>query len=209
MDKIPSGEDKISKVATEAFEFLRNKLARSAHYSFLDIGCGNGRDIDYLSSEFENFTFRGIDISQGVIERVRDLTSGKDNVSFECMDWKDLDNAQYDIIYMSGVYHFFPLAERRAFRGELKNILTPEGFFFLSTLSSNDTQYYGQGEAVEGDPNSFQSEYFLHFSSERELRKDFGFLRIVELSEYFHKNYAHDTDYHRMRLLIGEYDPSF
>jgi cyclopropane fatty-acyl-phospholipid synthase-like methyltransferase len=204
MNDIPSGEDKISIVATEALNFLQGRLLPSIQYTLLDIGCGDGRDINHLSANFANLILGGIDVSSEAIEQAVHLNSGKENITFECMDWKELDDTKYDIVYMSGVYHFFPLADRRAFISKVKKILKPDGFFLMSTLSSNDTQYYGKGEPVVGDPNSFQGEYFIHFSSEEELREDFKFLRIVNLFEYFHKNYAHDAEYHTMWMLIGE-----
>ena len=57
---------------------------------------------------------------------------------------------------------------------------------------------------MKNDPNSFQSDNYLHFSSEEELRDDFGFLNIIELYEYFHKNYANDIEYHKMWILVVE-----
>jgi 2-polyprenyl-3-methyl-5-hydroxy-6-metoxy-1,4-benzoquinol methylase len=204
MNHIPSGEDKVSKVVSVASSFLHKELNKSEQISFLDIGCGIGRDINFISSIFNNFTMRGIDISSKAIKQAIKLNSNKDNVKFECMDWKDLDDTQYDIIYISGVYHFFDLANRSAFILKIKNILKPNGYFFLSTLSSNDTQYYGKGVPVKNDPNSFQSQYFIHFCSEKELREDFKFLEFIDLFEFFHKNYAMDTDYHTMWLLIGK-----
>ncbi len=203
MNHIPSGQDKVRKTARVTLEILKKNLFNSARYTFLDIGCGDGRDIAYLSSNLENLTMRGIDISKEAIDNATELNSCNENVAFTRMDWKDLDDTPYDIIYTSGVYHFFPLLERRAFISKVKTILNPNGFFILNTLSANDTQYYGEGESVKGDPNSFQGEYFIHFCSERELRKDFGFLTILDLSEYFHKNYSHDRDYHTMWILVG------
>ena len=204
MNQIPSGEDKVSKIASVALNFLQKKLTKSNQITFLDIGCGDGRDIDFISLNLDNLIIRGIDISLKAIENAIELNSNKDNVTFECMDWKDLDDTQYNIIYFSGVYHFFNIADRNAFVLKIKNILKSPGFLFLSTLSSNDKQYYGKGVSVKDDPNSFQSEYFIHFCSEEELREDFKFLNIVDLFEYFHKNYSKDTEYHTMWMLIGE-----
>jgi cyclopropane fatty-acyl-phospholipid synthase-like methyltransferase len=204
MNSIPSGEDKVSKVISVASSFLQTKLNTSTRLSFLDIGCGEGRDINYISSIFDNFTFRGIDISSKAIKKAIKFNSNTDNVKFECKDWKELDETQFDIIYISGVYHFLDLTERAAFISKIRSILKPNGYFFLSTLSSNDTQYYGKGRLVENDPNSFQSEYFIHFSSKEELLEDFKFLKILELFEFFHKNYAKDTQYHTMWILIGK-----
>ena len=204
MNHIPSGDDKVSKTASVALSFLQKKFVKYNQLTFLDIGCGDGRDINFFSSNLENLNIRGIDISLKAIENAIELNSNKDNITFECMDWKDLDDSQYDIIYSSGVYHFFNLVDRDKFSLKIKKILKKNGFFFLSTLSSNDKQYYGKGVSVKNDPNSFQSEFFLHFCSEEELREDFKFLNIVELFEYFHKDYSTDTEYHTMWMLIGK-----
>jgi len=204
MNHIPSGDDKVSKTASVALSFLQKKLIKSNQFTFLDIGCGDGRDIDFISSNLDNLIIRGIDISLKAIENAIELNSNKDNVTFECMDWKDLDDTQYDIIYISGVYHFFNIADRNTFIFKIKKILKSHGFFFLNTLSSNDKQYYGKGVSVKNDPNSFQNEVFIHFCSEDELREDFKFLKIVDLFEYFHKNYSKDTEYHTMWILIGK-----
>jgi cyclopropane fatty-acyl-phospholipid synthase-like methyltransferase len=204
MNHIPSGDDKVKKTASVALSFLRNKLNKSNQFTFLDIGCGDGRDVDFISSNLDNLIIRGIDVSLKAIENAIDLNSNTDNVTFECMDWKSLDDTQYDIIYISNVYHFFNIADRNAFIFKIKKILKSDGFFFLSTLSSNDKQYYGKGISVKNDPNSFQSEFFIHFCSEDELREDFKFLKILDLFEYFQKNYSKDIEYHTMWILIGE-----
>jgi len=205
MTHIPSGEDKISKPASVTLPVLQNRLSKSRTYTILDVGCGNGRDIAYFTSQLDNLITYGIDISQNAIEDAIRLNSNNPHATFECKNWKDLDDTQYDIIYISGVYHFFNLSERETFVEKVKGILKPRGLFFLSTLSSNDTQYYGKGTPVKNDPHSFQtSEYFLHFCSEDELREDFKFLYILNLFEFFHKNYARDTEFHTMWMLIGE-----
>jgi cyclopropane fatty-acyl-phospholipid synthase-like methyltransferase len=204
MNHISSGDDKVSKTASVALNFLQNKLTKSNQVTFLDIGCGNGGDINFISSNLDNLIIRGIDISLKAIENAIKLNSNKHNITFECKDWKNLDDTQYDIIYISGVYHFFNIADKNTFIFKIKKILKSNGFFFLSTLSSNDKQYYGKGLPVKNDLNSFQSEFFIHFCSEDELREDFKFLKIVELFEFFHKNYSKDTEYHTMWLLIGK-----
>jgi cyclopropane fatty-acyl-phospholipid synthase-like methyltransferase len=204
MTHIPSGDDKISNPARIAVSFLQKNLNQSKQFTLLDIGCGEGRDIYYISANFDNLTIKGIDISLKAIEKAIDLNSNKKNVTFQCMDWKDLDDTQYDIIYMSGVYHFFNLAERTSIISKIRKILKINGFFFLTALSSSDTQYYGKGVPVPNDPNSFQSEFFLHFCSKEELQADFKFLKIFDLFEFFHKNYSKDIEYHTMWLLIGK-----
>jgi len=203
MKDISSCDDKVSKTAGVTLRFLQNKLITSNQFNFLDIGCGDGSDIDFLSSNLDNLSIRGIDVSLKAIENAVELNSNKNNVTLECMDWKELDDSQYDIIYSSNVYHFFTIADRTEFIIKIKKILKPQGIFILSTLSSNDKQYYGKGVPVKDDPNSFKGEYFIHFCSEEELRDDFNFLNIIELFEYFQKNYSKDTEYHTVWLLMG------
>ena len=204
MVKIHSCDDKVSKTVSVAFNYLQNILGKTNQLSFLDIGCGNGRDIDYISSNLDNLIIKGIDISLDVIENAIQLNSNKNNVKFECKNWKKLDDTQYDIIYISNVYHFFNITDREAFILKIKKILKPNGLIFLSTLSTNDKQYYGKGIPVKNDPNSFQSEWFVHFCSEDEIREDFKFLKILDLFEYFQKNYAKDKEYHTVWILIGK-----
>ncbi|MEJ2252640.1 MAG: class I SAM-dependent methyltransferase, partial [Candidatus Lokiarchaeota archaeon] len=82
MNHIPSGDDKVSKEANLALNFLRKNLNKSNEYTFLDIGCGEGRDIDFISSNFDNFLIKGIDISSKTIENAIELNSTKTNVIF-------------------------------------------------------------------------------------------------------------------------------
>ena len=204
MMKIYSGEDEVSIVIKKTVTFLKNMLKGDQNRSFLDIGCGNGKDIDFMTQFFRNFNIHGIDISSKSIERAIHLNEKRDNVKFECKNWKELGNQRYDIVYISGVYHFFNLIERLEFIRKIQQILKPHGYFILSTLSSNDKQYFSLGKPVPNDPNSFQRDYYLHFSSKEELMQDFSFLKISELSEFFHKNYTSDLEFHTMWFLIGK-----
>ena len=83
MYSIPSGEDKVSIVANVVLNCLQKTLLRSNKYTFLDIGCGDGRDIDFISSNLENLIIRGIDISLKAIENAISLNLKKENVKFE------------------------------------------------------------------------------------------------------------------------------
>jgi len=86
VNHIPSGDDKVSKTASIALSFLQKKLIKSNQFTLLDIGCGDGRDIDFISSNLDNLIIRGIDISLKAIENAIEFNSNKDNVTFECMD---------------------------------------------------------------------------------------------------------------------------
>ena len=171
----------------------------------LDIGCGEGKDDLYMAQSLKNRRIVAIDPSRKAIHKAKVNLSGENDVEFHTIGFKELDeNNQFDVILNSGVYHFFNKVERDLFREKIKKILRPHGWFFLSTLSNNDTQYYGKGTPVPNDPNSFKKKGlpYLHFASKSELMEEFSFLEIIKLDEYFHKNYASDTDYHTMWMLV-------
>ena len=171
----------------------------------LDIGCGGGKDILYLAQNLKNRRIVAIDPSNKAIREARVNLSGENDIEFQTIGFQELEeNFQFDVILLSGVYHFFNISERALFRIKIKRLLKPQGWLFLSTLSNNDTQYYGKGTPIPNDPNSFEKKGlpYLHFASKSELLEDFSFLEIIYLDEYYHKNYASDTDYHTMWMVV-------
>ncbi len=205
MNKIYDPSHFPSKMAFTVIEHLKN-VNNNEKIDILDIGCGEGRDDLYLAQNLKNRRIVGIDPSRKAIHKARDTLSGENNVEFHTIGFKELDESyQFDVILLSGVYHFFNKVERGLFKEKIKKILKPNGWFFLSTLSSNDTQYYGKGTPVPDDPNSFKGITYLHFASKSEFKEEFSFLEIIELDEYYHKNYPSDTDYHTMWMLFCRY----
>jgi cyclopropane fatty-acyl-phospholipid synthase-like methyltransferase len=192
-------------MAFTVIEHLKN-IDNNEKIDILDIGCGEGKDDLYLAQSIINRRIVAIDPSRKAIHKARVTLSGEKDVEFHTIGFKELDeNDQFDVILLSGVYHFFKKVDRGLFREKIKKILKPNGWFFLSTLSSNDTQYYDKGTPVPDDPNSFKGITYLHFASKSEIMEEFSFLEIIKLDEYYHKNYAADTDYHTMWMLVCRY----
>ena len=202
MKKIYDPSNFPSKMAHTVVKHLKN-IDNNEKIDILDIGCGEGKDDLYLAQSITNRRIVAIDPSSKAIHKAKVNLSGENDVNFYTIGFKELDdNDQFDVILISGVYHFFKKVDRVLFRDKIKRILKPYGFFFLSTLSSNDTQYYGKGTPIPNDPNSFKGITYLHFASKTEIMEEFSFLRIIELNEYYHKNYSTDTEYHTMWLLV-------
>jgi SAM-dependent methyltransferase len=66
----------------------------------LDFGCGVGRLATSLSTRFERYT--GVDISEGMLQRARELNAANRNCEFALNDREDLgafDDASYDAIF--------------------------------------------------------------------------------------------------------------
>ncbi len=91
--------------------------------------------------------------------------------------------AAFDVVFAANLYQLLGPQERAGFRRALGALLKPAGLLFLSTLSTNDPQHYGEGEPVPGERDSFARPVYLHFCREQELREDFSFLSVEELSE--------------------------
>ncbi|MFX0125407.1 MAG: class I SAM-dependent methyltransferase [Candidatus Hodarchaeota archaeon] len=202
MTKIYDPSNFPSKMALTIIKNLKY-IDDNKKIDILDIGCGEGKDDLYLAQSLKNRRIIAIDPSRKAIHKARVTLSGENDVEFHPIGFKELDeNDQYDVILISGVYHFFTKIERTLFRDKIKKILKPNGWLFLSTLSSNDTQYFGKGTPVPNDPNSFNGITYLHFASKSELMEEFSFLEILKLDEFYHKNYTTDTDYHTMWMLV-------
>ncbi|MFX1283900.1 MAG: class I SAM-dependent methyltransferase [Promethearchaeota archaeon] len=191
-----------SKMALTVIENLQN-IVDNEKINILDIGCGDGRDVLYLAQNLRNRRIVAIDPSQEKIQKARVTLSGENDIELQSIGFKELsENEQFDVILISNVYHFFNKTERELFREKVKRLLKLQGWFFLSTLSSNDKQYYGVGMPVPNDPNSFNGITYLHFASKAEIMKEFSFLKVIDLQEYYQKNYPADTEYHTMWMLV-------
>jgi SAM-dependent methyltransferase len=87
-------------------EFVRNILGNSERsYRAIDVGCGAGANIYYLSKILTRTHWVGVDISERLLEVGRSLMTKKENgtaVDFECCDFYELDErfpaGSFDIV---------------------------------------------------------------------------------------------------------------
>ena len=173
-----------------AINFLKDHRLSKQKINILDIGCGNGHDSFYFLDNL-NCEIIGFDISNKAIAIATEKAKNKKykNVKFECKSFIELLEGAYDIIFISGLYHFLKSEERDLLKNIIKKLLNPNGLLFLLTLSSNDTLYYGKGTPVPSESHSFiysdlnTPDVYLHFSTRDELLSDFEFLDIKKLFE--------------------------
>ncbi len=71
----------------------------------LDVGCGTGNLLEYISSEYKKYEYTGVDVLPHMIERA---SQKKLNGKFICMDvFKDnpYENKSFDVIFSSGIFN--------------------------------------------------------------------------------------------------------
>ena len=104
----------------------------------LDVGCGQGRAVIAMASEYPNSRFRGVDLSSGAIEGARQRVTelGLHNVAFEQMDVAQLDEpACYDLITGFDVMADQALPERVLLN--IRNALRPGGVFLMQDIATH------------------------------------------------------------------------
>ncbi len=71
----------------------------------LDVGCGTGNLLEFVTSEFKNYEYTGVDVLPHMIERaLQKELNGK----FICMDLfkhNPYENKSFDVIFSSGIFN--------------------------------------------------------------------------------------------------------
>lgn len=152
-------------------------LTRSMNPHVLDIGCGNGKDTEYLRQRGASIV--GIDYSRGMLEEAKKrLTEG-----IICqMDMRSLGflDEAFDGVWANGCIYHVPKNSLFLVLREILRVLTPNG-----VLSFNFK--IGIGEQLEEAPRSFQRgprfyAYYKVDEIEKSLRRT-GF-EVLEVKHY-------------------------
>lgn len=124
------------------FDFFTPYLKADA--TILDVGCGNGRLLDYLKKPaFESYL--GIDISEELLKHARSTHLQK-NVQFRPGDILNLPvaNQSYDAVFSIAVLHHIPSQElQREALQELYRVMKPDGKLYLSVWDLYQWRYFG------------------------------------------------------------------
>lgn len=195
------------ELAIAAVRYLQKSKSCNEILSILDIGCGYGRDAFYFSDNFKCEVL-GIDISKKAIDIAsNEVRVQKEGVKFQCRDFTEIKGGKYDIVFISNLYQLLKKNERKKLRKKVMRTLKTNGLLFLSTLSVNDPEEYGNGTPIPGETNSFQNRKYIHFCTREELVEDFAFLNIKELyeHEYDEPHSSGEVHHHISWILIGEF----
>lgn len=189
----------LSELAVLINNFLTTNYS-DKNISILDIGCGYGRDALYLASH-GNCSITGIDISTEAISIAKNNSKGIPNIQFTHEDYHNIDK-QYDIIMVANVYHLLNPSEQEKFRIKIFKLLKSGAVLFINTLSVNDKEEFGKGEAVFNEDNSFVQNKYLHFSSIEEVKNDFSSLDVVEIFEKEYIEIGKENNHHHISIFF-------
>lgn len=130
-------------------------LAKKRPQKVLDIGCGNG----WMTSRVSRFAEKtlGIDVGKEELEQAA-RCFGSEMLQFACCnDWSLLPEAEFDLIYFTGSFHYFECTPE--FWTSLFRLLAPNGEihiletrFYLPTevqAAKKRTQAYYENLGVE------------------------------------------------------------
>ena len=110
----------------------------STQQDILEIGCGNGRDAKYFSSEGHHVT--GLDRSREAIELCKNLYSDEPIKFFygTIPDIAKTNKKKFDLIYSRFVIHAMSLNEELEMLKISYRLLNKDGQFFIECRSIND-----------------------------------------------------------------------
>ncbi len=159
--------------AKKAADYLHEQPSAS----ILDIGCGDGRDANFLTEQ--GFAVTAIDFSDVAIERVKALNPA---INAHVMDTTKMDfpDASFDAIYAHLSLHYFDDTTTTAIFENIRRMLKPGGLFFVKCKSTKDP-YYGVGEEV--GPNMFLHGHLRHLFTPDYMRTQLADFTILTLDE--------------------------
>jgi len=152
----------------------------------LEIGCGNGRNANYLAGL--GFIVDGVDFSSSSLaiaeENAKKLNSSAKFFCQSIFEFEYLKNS-YDLIYDCGCLHHIPPHRRPDFLALINNALKPEGVFGLVCFAPGGGSDYSDIEVYEkrsmGGGLSFTEASINELFSERYY--EIAVRRMKELSE--------------------------
>ena len=102
----------------------------------LELGCGNGRNSNYLAAQ--GFAVDAVDFSESAINIARENADKLDlSVSYRCSSIFDLDfsDKSYDLVYDSGCFHHIAPHRRPSFLSILVQTLRRGGMFAMTCFA--------------------------------------------------------------------------
>lgn len=85
---------------------IKDLLGIKSNDKILEVGCGAG----YISREFQNYDFIGVDYSQPVVDKHKELFPSVDVRLSESTNLSFTDN-YFDVLYCSGTFQYLPNEE--------------------------------------------------------------------------------------------------
>ncbi|MBN1149603.1 methyltransferase domain-containing protein [candidate division WOR-3 bacterium] len=181
--------------------------SKKTRLSILDLGCGNGRFLDYFSKKFPYYRIKylGIDQSEEMLRIARENFKSSNGVSFQkspiSSDYIGNFKEYFNIVLALGLLHHIP--ERRLdFLVSLCKILEHEGLAVVSLWNFENISK-GKKTPLEDSRNDF----LLSWNGEKERRYCHSFSpdEVVDLCSEL-KNKGYRTEVFRAERKNGGVD---
>lgn len=146
-----------NELLTQVFAMISDDV------QFLDLGCGQGRDVLFMLAN--GFKVTGVDKSQEGIRQIKDLAKTKGmpiaNLNLICEDIADfnIEENKFDIINAYNSLQFLPKDYALLVLESIKSNLKKSGYIIISAFTIDDPSYkkvgntnhcfFGQGELRE------------------------------------------------------------
>lgn len=105
--------------------------------SVLDVGCGYGRSLKWLSAVYDKAT--GVDVSPAAIGEARKFLAGIDNISLAVSDPDklpdDLPRSSFDFAYAFTVFQHIPRQYTQRLLADMASLLSPSGKLAFNLLT--------------------------------------------------------------------------
>ncbi len=154
MNGVTATYDEISKEFSESRAFAGKEFEAYKDYlrpgqTIIDLGCGNGRLLQFIEKEASNwhqktFHYVGLDTSSNLLSEARKKYPGK---TFQRGDMTKipLKDKSADIIFCIRAFHHLPTRNlRQKSLKEIKRVLKPQGILILTVWDLWQKKYFWQ-----------------------------------------------------------------
>lgn len=124
------------------FDFFKPYLFEGAE--IVDLGCGNGRLVNFLDQHFlsSNFKYIGIDNNEALLEKAHQLFPRNAFLPGDQLEIP-IDNHQVDLIFNIAAFHHIPSRElREQALLEMNRVLKPDGILIMSVWNLWQKKYW-------------------------------------------------------------------
>lgn len=171
--------------------------------SLLELGCGNGRDAQFLANQGLKVT--AVDQCASEINVLEAQNKENDNIHFETADFTELPDSEspYNAIYSRFTLHSVSSeGQKRALGWSARN-LVPGGLLCIETRGQKN-ELFQRGDPVEGEQDAYVYEdHYRRFVKFEDFVRQIaatGF-KLLEASEETGYAPYKDTDYHFIRIV--------
>ncbi len=145
----------------------------------LDIGCGTGRELMYLSKRKKDKKLKlcGVDLSKNMLEKAKQASKKLDiKLSLKKADiTKKLPYKKnsFDYVISVATLHHLTKKQAKELLNEIYKILKPKGKLFISVINKRQLKYFFKPKEISVKKQMKGKRYYryFYFYKKRELKK--------------------------------------